>query len=277
MNKEKRLANLGLLFFSSVSLLLLILPLTPVVNTARLVLGYVFLPSVKNAESLVRYMGGVSGNAVRLIRTEDENRLLRGKIKDTQITQARLDAALEENKRLAQIAGIAPSLKWKGVWARVIEREPMRWYSSVLVDKGSLDGVALSNAVLGVQGGKAALAGKIIEVAKDTAKVLLVTDEMSSVACYVEGKGWDGLAEGQGAELLKLNYMPPEAQAAAGLEILTSPASAVFPPGITVGRIIKFFPKEGVMSFVPAQVLPAVRPGAIKEVFIITDFKSGAD
>lgn len=269
MNKEKRLANFALLIFSGFSFLFLLLPVSPLVHRARVVSSYVFYPILDYGETFDYYLRGVPKNFALLLQTDQENRALRQQIKDAQITNAQAEALAEENRRLREIIGAGQALPWKGRWARVVERGPSHWHKSFLIDKGAVDGVFVNAAVLGADSGRVGLIGRISEVSGRNSKVLLVTDELSSVACYVRNKQWEGLVEGQGAEYLKLNYMPLEADIAADAELLTSPASLVFPSGILIGRISKFYPKESFMTFLSAKVLPAVRPDSVKEVFVL--------
>lgn len=269
MNKEKRLANFALLVFSGLSVLCLILPVSPFVHRMRVILSYGFYPILDYGETFDYYLRGVPRNFAMMLQADQENRALRQQIKDAQIAGAQAEAQAEENRRLRQIIGAGQALPWKGMWARVVEREPAHWYNSFLIDKGASDRVYLNAAVLGVESGRVGLIGRITEVFSKNSKVLLITDELSSVACYVRNKEWEGLAEGQRTDYLKLNYMPLEADLAAGAELLTSPSSSVFPAGISIGRIASFYPKESFMTFLSAKVLPTVRPDAVKEVFIL--------
>jgi len=119
------------------------------------------------------------------------------------------------------------------------------------------------------QDGKVGLVGKIVEVSRENSKVLLVTDEMFSSASYVDGQNWDALVQGQGREMLRLNYLPADVSIEPGAKVLTSKSSVVFPQGILVGEIRKLHPAGNFQTFAAADLLPAVRPEAVKEVFIM--------
>jgi len=269
MNKEKRLANLALLIFATLSLLFLVLPTGPVVGGARAILSFATYPFINTGENISEAAYGIPAGVVSLLKTEQENRRLRGAEKEDALLRAQLEAALAENRRLAALAALAPVPRWKGIWAGVIERDPAHWNSSITINRGLRDGVAPHDPVIGVQNGKTGLVGKIIEVSRETSKVLLMTDDMFSVTCYVQGRGWDALAEGQGRELLRLNYLPTEAQPEAGAEVFTSPASVVYPPGLSIGAVLRVHSRENFMTFISADLVPTIRPGAVKEVYVL--------
>jgi rod shape-determining protein MreC len=268
MNKEKRLANMALLFFATLSLLFLILPTGPLVRSIKAIVSFSTYPFINTAQSLTEISAGVPRNVLDLLNTESENRILREQARDAALMRAQLDAALEENRRLSEIAGFKQDSQWKGVWARVVERDPTHWNSSFMIDRGFSSGIELHDGVVAIQNGKVGLVGKVIEVSRETARVLLITDEMFSVTCYLKDHGWDALAEGQGRELLRLNYLPTEAQTDGG-EVFTSKSSVVFPPGISIGTVLSVHSHGNFMTFVSADLLPTVRPGAVKEVFVM--------
>ena len=269
MNKERRLATIAALVFSALALLFLILPSQPLVSSAKAVVFFSVYPFISAGKSMSEITAGVPRNVAALLDTEAENRVLRERQKEAALISSQLESALEENKRLSAIVALTQSEKWKGVWASVIERDPSHWNSSFIVDKGSLDGVEPHDPVLGLQDGKAGLVGKIVEVSRENSKVLLVTAEMFSASCYVDGQNWDALVQGQGREMLRLNYLPADVSVEPGVKVFTSKSSVVFPQGILVGEIRKLHPAGSFQTFAAADLLPAVRPEAAKEVFIM--------
>ncbi|MFA5162628.1 MAG: rod shape-determining protein MreC [Elusimicrobiales bacterium] len=270
MHKEKQHATIAAAVFSALSLLFLLLPSSPVVNSAKAALAFSLLPFVSAGHSAAEITAGAPRNIAALINAEEENRALRLRQKDADITAAQLEAALETNRRLAAETGLSASEKWRGVWARVMERDPAHWNSSFLVDRGASSGVQPHDPVLGVQDGRAGIVGKVVEVWRDSAKVLLATDEMFSAVCYVEGRNWDALAEGRGRAELRLNYLPSDANVEKGAKVFTSRSSVVFPQGILAGTIIGVHQAGSFQTFTSADLRLAVRPEAAKEVFIMS-------
>ncbi|MCX5784052.1 MAG: rod shape-determining protein MreC [Elusimicrobia bacterium] len=269
MNKEVRSANFTFLIYSSLSVLLLVLSINPFITSARAVAGYVIFPFLAGADSFRSTITDILPNVSALINSAQENKLLRQKVADMRIELAELKSLREENARLNLSAGVISQSGFKGVWAKIIERSPQTWNSSVLVNRGSLDGVKKNAPILAVNDERIGLLGRVMEVYPHLSKALLLTDSMSSVSCYVKDTQWEGLIEGDNSEFLKLKYVSGSAEIAIGAEIITSPSGAVFPPGLAVGRVSKFLKKESFMTFISAELEPAVRQEKVKEVFIL--------
>ncbi|NLO91627.1 MAG: rod shape-determining protein MreC [Elusimicrobia bacterium] len=272
MNKDRRLANLFFAAFSILSLLLLLLPVSTPLRAVRALAAYTVLPALSWTDSASRYLSGVPENVSSLLNAEQENRRLRDQNKELELLRSRLNAALEANARLQESLRLSDEWKWDGVWAFVVEHNRERWYSTVILNKGESDGIALHSPALAVSKSSAAIAGKIIEVYPHTSKLLLVTDPMFSVTSSVDG--FDALAEGQGKTLLRLNYLSPELKIEPGAELRTSVASPVFPPGIMVGTVLKVYQAQKLTPYVYADVSPAIPPGELKEVFVIAGKKA---
>jgi rod shape-determining protein MreC len=277
MNKDKYAACGGrferILPFalSFVAVILMSLPLRLAVNSARAVLAYIFLPQIRTVANMAEYFAGAGESAVSLLNAASENLKLKNEIANLKTQNARLDVLQEENERLGKIVALKKKLKWEGVWARTIYRDPFR-LGAMIVDKGSADGVTRRGAVLGVAGDSVGLAGEVISVGDSAAKILLCSDEEFSVACYLSGSGFEGLCSGSGEGGLIMTYLPLYAEIKVGDKVFTSASSAVFPGGVPIGRVSYLGDngRAGVPpSFAVAQIKPAFEPFAAKEVFLL--------
>ncbi|MBI4057116.1 MAG: rod shape-determining protein MreC [Elusimicrobia bacterium] len=269
MQREKRLSNIFLFGFTSFSLICLLMPLSQPVQMVRLLLAYGFYPPILRGEESTKYLRSVPANFLGLLRTDQENRQLKEELKQKDLLRAELEGALEENDRYRKLLGFQPRLHHAGIWAQVMERDPIRWYRSVLVNRGAENGVVLNASVLAVEENRASLIGRIVEVRPNVSKLLLVTDELSSVAAYLKETHWEGLIEGKGGALLRLNYLPLDAQFKMGQEVLVSPTSAVFPQDISIGRVFRVLPRDPFLTFQVLEIKPTVSLEKLKEVFII--------
>jgi len=277
MNKEKRLANLSFAFFAAISLICMVLPAGVLARVAKAVSYYLFTPFVYESHNAAGKVENLPRTAALLLQIEDENRQLRRENREAKIVRAQIESLLEENRRLGDMVGLSPEKQWKGVWGRVIERDRSRWMSSLTVDRGYVDGVSKQAPVLAVStdGVTAALAGTVVDVERNSSRVMLISDEMSAVTAYIESKGLDCLVEGRGRQTVRLSYIPLDANVDVGARVFTSPTSAVFPPGILIGRIIRAYQREGTSVFLSAEVEPYVNIGGLKELFIVTGLQKG--
>jgi rod shape-determining protein MreC len=133
------------------------------------------------------------------------------------------------------------------VTARVIERSPTVWYSTVVINKGSSDGVQVNDPVIAAGG----LAGKVASVTGGQSRVTLITDESSNVDAEVMPTGAKGIVDpevGNPDDLL-LDYIQKNANIAPGQTVETSGITSgslgsIFPRGIPIGKVKRVEPSE---------------------------------
>jgi len=128
------------------------------------------------------------------------------------------------------------------VTARVIARSPTVWYSSIQVNKGSGDGLAVNQPAITGDG----LVGKVTSVTSGTARVTLITDASSAVSAQVVPDGASGIVKpevGQPDDLL-LEFIQKGRRVTKGATLVTSgfrssKLESLFPRGIPVGKVTK--------------------------------------
>ena len=269
MSREKDAANYAGVFFASVSILLLLFPVSKIAHTVRIAASYSLYPSLHYGADYTHYVRNVPENFIKLLETDQENRALKEKVRDLELKLQNSAAVATENGRLATEMRLGSALPWTGTWARVINKTPSDWYGFVFIGKGSEDGISVNDTVLGMQGERAGLAGRIFEVYPKFSKVLLMTNGAASAVCALGPDGMEALVEGKGTWMLRMNYVPEEAVLAEGAEVMTSPGGLLFPAGVLVGKVRKIYPRESFMNFITADVVPAVDVNTLKEVFVV--------
>jgi len=258
--------------FTVLSVLIILFPLQSPVNSVKALLSYIFVPQIRASHGAAEYFQGSYDSVKELIDAHYENTLLKEEIKDARLARDRAQALEEENERLSALLKIPPSKKWNGVWAKTAYRDPSRW-SSIIVDKGVKDGVAVRSAVIGAESGQIGLVGQVIETGDNTSKIMLVNDPDFNAAASLEPLGTDGLLTGMDGQYLKLKYIPLGTTFEAGGRVDTSVRSAVFPAGIAAGVIAGEEKGDDFKTSITLNVIPAVNPAAVREVFIITEKK----
>jgi len=269
MSREKDAANYAVVFFAAVSVLLLLFPVSKMAHTVRIAASYSLYPSLHYGARYTHYIRNVPDNFVKLLETDQENRGLKEKVRELEVRLQSASALEAENARLAAEMSLSRALPWTGAWARVINKTPADWYGSFFIDRGGESGITVNDTVLGIEGGRAGLAGRIFEVYPKFSKVLLLTNSAASAVCSLAPDGLEALVEGKGTWMLKLNYVPEEARLAEGAEVSTSPGGLLFPAGVLVGRVKKVYQRESFMNFITADIVPAVNVNTLKEVFVV--------
>ena len=150
------------------------------------------------------------------------------------------------------------------------------WFNSFVIDKGSKDGLKVNMNVLAGDG----LVGIVTEVSKSYARVRSIIDDESSVTgsflktsdmCFVNGN-----LKLIGKGMIDISGIPADAEVKDGYEVVTSPVSDKYLPGILIGyaRDIKTDSSNITQS---AHLTPAADFSGLDMVLVITEVKDSGD
>ncbi len=255
--------------FLACSVLLMMLPLEGAVSSIKSVLSYIFIPQIKAAHDTVQYSDSVWENVKDLLHAHQENIQLKEQLERMQLENAQAKEIFQENQRLREDLQLKAPARWQGIWAKTAYREPSQW-NSVIIDKGTAEGIETRAAVVAYKKGQPVLAGVVLETNEHTAKILLLRDEDFSAAVYVDATGDEGLLSGAGPSDLKMSYLPLLSRVKTGDLIYTSSVSGIFPAGILVGKVTNIERKEGnISSSLTVHVEPEADGLSIRELFVL--------
>jgi rod shape-determining protein MreC len=121
--------------------------------------------------------------------------------------------------------------------ARVIGLDHSNVYKSVIINKGSIDGVKKEMVVLDKQG---RLVGRVVgPVAIKESRIQLITDPESGVSVYSQPNRVQGIVSGDGRGRCVLKYiLSTNEELQKGDSLITSGFDGIFPSGIPVGKVI---------------------------------------
>lgn len=175
----------------------------------------------------------------------------------------------EENDRLAGLLQLKSGRWPHAVAARVIGRDPQRWFQEIVIDKGSADGLEMESAVVAVADGREGLVGRVVELMDHTAKVLLVHDSLSAIAARLVGSASeDGVVEGTNGHQLILKYIDRNSPIKLGDAVVSAGLGDVVPPEILIGHVeeIALDPRQ---LFLQARLRPAVNTNRLRIVLVL--------
>lgn len=203
-------------------------------------------------------------NVAELKRELDE---LRVRDERGRIIQQKYNQIIEENATLRQLIGFKQSAPFKMTAAKVIRRSSSTWWNSLIIDKGSMDGIGTDSPVITSVG----LVGKTSTLAPRMAKVILLTDETCRVSAVVEGTKEQGILMGERAALevrpeLHLRFMNRNVNINAGAGVYSTGEGGVFPADLLLGRVKRFENRE---ISGEAIIEPAVDFSTLDYVFVI--------
>lgn len=172
------------------------------------------------------YFGGLGVSREEIDALRQQNTELRASV-------AELEEARLENERLQKIVGFIEASKLDALGARVIGRPPSAWEGSLLIDRGSADGVKTGMPVLAPEG----LLGQTVEVTEHSAKVRLITDQRSGVAALIQATRAEGVVRGSIEGLLSMEYVSRTSTVTVGDVVITSGMGGVYPKGLMIGEV----------------------------------------
>lgn len=223
-------------------------------------------------------VAGLFGAIGEIDRLRAENADLRVALAGAEQRIAELTEAASENEELRGLLGISRSLAMTSLPVRVISREPSNFAWEVGIDAGTDDGVRVGMPVVANADGIGALAGMVVDVTDDTARVRLVMDTRSVVIALVQSSRALGEVRGQaGGGLVMLN-IPITESVAVGDTIVSAGITfngeaSRYPGGLLIGTVQAVTPDSNALTQT-AFVRPASDPDA-ERMLVVLDFDQG--
>jgi len=183
----------------------------------------------------------------------------------------------KENDRLKELLAFSQESQYTSIASRIIAKDPENLYSTIILDKGSNDGVIKNQAVIAYQDGIEGLVGRVVEVGRDSCIVSPLYDSSAYVAVRLERSRYDGLASGSGTDNdpIVIKYIKKRArdEIQYGDLIITSGLQSIFPAGIAVARVINLRDLDYLTSL-ELDAEPVIDFGKIEYVFILNILKN---
>ncbi len=280
---EPRRSRSGLLFaaFTIVSLVLLLASRTPQARAMQQVGAQALDPVRQAITGIGESVAGLFGTLGEIDRLRTENEALRARTAGMERRITELEEAAHENAQLRQLLGIRAALDMQLLPVRVISVDPSNFTWEVSIDAGSDDGVEEGMAVVGSADGAGALAGTVVSVASQTARVQFVVDTRSSVIALDQRSRALGLVQGRlGGELVMVDVDVTDDVAigdtivSAGLATGDEVRSR-YPAGLLLGRVqaTETAPGEGLTQTVFVE--PALDIRRIERLLVVLSFTQG--
>lgn len=207
--------------------------------------------------------------------------------KENSTLKSKLDSVTYDNKILQQEKYELASLRklydldkkypnYPKVAAHIISKDANSWYNVFWIDKGYDDGIK-KNANVIADGG---LVGIVTEVRHNCAKVRSIIDDKSNVygsfletsdSCVVKGN-----LELIDKDMIQVEMIDKNSKIKDGYEVVTSPISPNFLPGILIGYV-KDIKVDASNMTKSGYLVPAVDFGSLDMVLVITEQKEKYD
>tara|TARA_Y100001936_G_scaffold188993_1_gene187435 strand:+ start:1440 stop:2282 length:843 start_codon:yes stop_codon:yes gene_type:complete len=165
-----------------------------------------------------------------------------------------------ENKRLKEIVGEESNIT-KGIVSRVLIDKDGKFLKSIILNKGSKNGIKLGMVVLE----KNYLVGQIIEVNYTTSRAILISDLNSNIPVVIEPGSYQSILNGSGKDFGVIKYSKDKLNLDENAIVYTSGSGGNFRSGLPIGIInnekgnltVEFFSDLSQLSYVKIQSLEA--------------------
>lgn len=156
----------------------------------------------------------------------------------------------------------------KVVAADVISLDQNPQIDSIVINKGTRDGISVGMAVVTRQG----LVGRVVQVSADAARVLLITDPTSAISARLQTTRSEGSVVGQLTGNLRMTFIPLDDQVQVGDLVITSGLGGNLPPNIVIGQVVSSLKQEFEL-FQSAEVRSLIDFNTLEIVLVVTSFQ----
>jgi rod shape-determining protein MreC len=146
----------------------------------------------------------------------------------------------------------------------VIGKDPSAWFKTIIVDKGSSDGLERGLPVVIAQG----IAGQIIEISAHYSKVMLIIDRNSAVDALVQRSRARGVIKGTSEDQCGFEYVLQKHDVQIGDTVVASGLDGVYPKGLRIGWVSDVVKREPEI-FLDITVTPFIDFEKLEEVLIV--------
>ena len=199
-------------------------------------------------------------------KLSEENASLRSQMVDYD----KLKAENEAYKALANIQEQHPEMSYTSSF--VIGRDPLDSFWGFTLDRGTLDGVAVNDAVISDEG---YLLGVVREADLTSCKIMTILHPSFNAAGVVSRTRDNGIITGSADYaadgLCILSNLARSTLSREGDQVITTGLGGVFPPDVLVGVIKELTPEASGKSTL-AVIQPGADPRTVRHVFIITNY-----
>lgn len=207
-----------------------------------------------------------------LVGVREENQVLKKEIQQLRQEKTEVLGAESENRRLRKLLDFKAKHEFPTLTAQVVGEDALGWYRTIFINRGLDDGVRPEMPVAVPEG----VVGRVVKGSGNVSRVLLLTDPNLSVDCRVGRTRDRGVLTGSLERRCVLRYLSLKSDVRPGDEVVTSGLDAVFPRGLSVGRV-EAVRKADQGLFLEAQVSPSVTFSELEEVMVILGREGGFD
>ena len=200
-----------------------------------------------------------------LMFLEKENQVLREKNLELSLQVESMLNLQNENNALMEMLEFKKNKKFIIKSAKVVNKGIQPNLLSIIIDRGTIDGVKNNLPVLTPKG----VVGKTIEASKNNSIVQLISDTNFRLSTRILPSGATGILRFVNGETAEIREVQKNVVINIGDKVVTSGFSDIYPAGLPVGTVKGVYQDRGSFQKVVSIYLPNDL-NAFQHVFIIT-------
>ncbi len=221
-------------------------------------------PVAGSVATITGTAGDIWSNYIDLLEVRQENIELRKSVKLLNERMVAKNEAAVENARLKALLDLKGAVAVPSIAVSVIGEDSSAWFKTLVVDRGSADGLLEGMPVVAAGG----VVGRLVKVAPQSSRVLLLTDHASAIAAVVQRSRARGVVRGAGGGRCSLEFTVKDEDVKVGDAVISSGIGGVFPKGLPIGEVTMV--KKGEYGvFQTIEVRPSVNIGKLEEMLVL--------
>jgi len=225
-------------------------------------------PVQKFVASTTGSLQSIKKNYIDLMNVRGERNKLVKELQECRAAAYQNREEVATNARLRKLLDFKNTIDHPTVSAQIVGKDPSLWFRSVVVDRGSTDGVLKGMPVVTGDG----IVGQVYSTSPHFAKVLLSIAPSSALDVLLQESRERGILKGTGKNTYRLEYVLKTIEVAEGDHVVTAGYGGLFPTGVPVGVVTRVEKKRRGM-FLDIEVTPAVDFDTLEDLLIIEQEK----
>ena len=178
---------------------------------------------------------------------------------------ARAERLERENARLRALLELKPQLQVRSSAAEVLYEAADPFSRKLFIDRGAAQGVALGAPVIGPDG----VLGQVTRVFPLSAQVTLLIDKDAAIPVLnARTLARSAAFGGAGGGAMELRFMAANADVQVGDELNTSGVDGIYPPGLSVAKVIAV-ERRAESGFARILLAPSASADGVRHVLVL--------
>lgn len=170
----------------------------------------------------------------KLLASAQRIKDLETKLAQSELEVVKLQQQAKDANKLRQLLDLRTHCDRRVIAAEVVSRNPDNWFEQIIVDRGKLDHIVPSSAVITGIG----VVGQVTSVSDHASVIRLLTDPDEKIGVLIPRLGITGILSGHHQNPAIIDYVPINANVEIGDKVVSRGKSGTFPENHPVGTVI---------------------------------------